>query len=63
MKFKQILAMPIGMLLLAIAILIKKFLPDSNLFSFLEGFLIGLSIVLNIYYIIVMTQKNKEETK
>ncbi len=61
MKLKKVLTMPVGAILLAIAILMEKFLPGSNLLNFIEGFLIGLSIVLNIYYGIVVSKKNKKK--
>lgn len=60
MKLKQALAMPIGMLLLAVAILMGKFLPHNNLFDFIVGMLTGLSIVLNIYYIVTISHKSKK---
>lgn len=41
MTRKQLLALPIGMLLLAIALLMEKFLPGNNFLDFTEGFLIG----------------------
>ena len=49
MKLKYILALPPGMVLLAIAILMEKFLPSNNFNDFIEGLLSGLSVVLNIY--------------
>ena len=61
MKLKQALAMPIGMVLLAIAILMGKLLPPTNIFDFIEGMLTGLSIVLNLYYIVVISQKTREK--
>jgi hypothetical protein len=60
MKRRQLLSMPFGVLFLAIALLIGKFLPDYNIYNFLEGLFIGLSIVLNIYYLAVVYKKNKE---
>lgn len=60
MTRKQLLALPIGMLLLAIALLMEKFLPGNNFLDFTEGFLIGLSIVLNIYYLIGTSRKVKK---
>jgi hypothetical protein len=61
MKRKQLLTMPIGVLFLAIALLIGRFLPGNNLFNFLEGLFIGLSIALNIYSVIVTSKKIKKE--
>jgi hypothetical protein len=61
MRLRQALAMPIGMILLAIAILMGKFLPHGNILDFIIGVLIGLSIVLNICYIVVISQKTREE--
>ncbi len=50
MKYKQFSELPIGVLLLAIALLIERFLPENNVFDFTVGLLIGLSIVLNLKY-------------
>ena len=58
-KLQQVLALPIGMIFLAIAILMEKFLNGNSLFDFIEGMLTGLSIVLNIYYIFAVAHKNK----
>lgn len=43
--------LPIGMICLAIAILVGRYgtsLPGSD---FIEGFFVGLSIALNLYYV------------
>lgn len=58
MKMQQLLAQPIGMIILAIALLMQKFLPGNPLFDFTEGVLIGLSVILNIYYMGILFQKN-----
>ncbi|HEY3370239.1 MAG TPA: hypothetical protein VGK10_05280 [Prolixibacteraceae bacterium] len=50
MKYQQLLAYPIGTLLLAIALLMGRFLPGSHVVDFLEGLFIGLSIVLNLSF-------------
>ncbi|MCK5239596.1 MAG: hypothetical protein KAR33_08625 [Candidatus Thorarchaeota archaeon] len=39
---------PIGMLCVAFALLIDRFLPVDSVTSFLVGILIGLSITLNV---------------
>jgi cytosine/uracil/thiamine/allantoin permease len=59
MKLNKLLATPIGLVLLALAIILDKYLPKSNLIDFLTGFFYGLSIVLTIYYIIVTIRKRK----
>ena len=58
-KLTHVLAMPIGMILLAIAIILNRFLPENNVNDFLIGFLFGLSIALNIYYIFISVKRNK----
>jgi hypothetical protein len=58
-KLHQILSMPIGMILLALAIIINRFLPESSIFDFISGLFFGLSIVLNVYYIFVTVKKDK----
>jgi hypothetical protein len=60
MKLQPLLAQPIGMILLAIALVMEKFLSPNGLIDFMEGLLIGLSVILNIYYIGVVFQKNKK---
>ncbi len=42
------LALPIGLLSLAIALIIERFLPSSDGFNFIAGFLFGISIVFNL---------------
>jgi hypothetical protein len=51
------------MLLLAIAILMEKFLASNSYLDFVEGLLIGLSVVLNIYYIVSIIRHTKKESK
>jgi len=55
MRFQAItnhkLAMPIGVLSLAIALVIERFLPSNNGLDFIAGFLFGISIVFNLSYI------------
>ena len=59
MKQSRLLTQPIGMICLAVAILMGKFLPGNNLNDFIEGFLIGISIVLNIRFIVINSTVNK----
>ncbi len=41
-------ALPIGLLSLAIALIIERFLPSSDGLNFIAGFLFGISIVFNL---------------
>jgi hypothetical protein len=50
MKFRQLSGWPLGAGLFAIALLMNRFLPSTDLSDFIEGFLTGLSIVLNLQY-------------
>ncbi len=52
MRLRYILTLPLGMLLLAVAILMVKFVPANNFTDFVEGLLLGMSVVLNLYCII-----------
>ena len=45
------LAMPIGLMAFAIALIIERFFPSNQGFDFLAGFLVGISIVFNLSYI------------
>jgi uncharacterized protein YqhQ len=56
MRLQQVLVLPIGMILLTSALLMEKYLPANNLLDFIEGLFTGLSIVLNIYYIFVVSK-------
>jgi hypothetical protein len=60
-KLNQILATPIGAILLALSLLISRFLPATNLLNFLSGLLLGLSLVFNLYYIIVISKMHKNK--
>lgn len=42
------LALPIGLLSLAIALIIERFLPSSDGLNFIAGFLFGISVVFNL---------------
>ena len=57
------LALQIGLISFAVAILIKRFLPSTNIPSFLEGLLIGLSIVFNVRYSFLSSRSKKEIVK
>jgi len=52
MTFRQItnhkLAIPVGLLSLAIALIIERFLPSNDGLNFIAGFLFGISIVFNL---------------
>lgn len=57
----QSVAMPIGMISLVIAIILTRYFKETNLLNFISGFLFGLSIVLNLYYI-YKVQANKRKS-
>lgn len=59
MTMKQIEDKPIGVILLAIALVINRFLSGYALSDFLAGLLTGLSLVLNIKYIIAVSKNRK----
>jgi hypothetical protein len=61
MKLYQLLAWPIGLLLFIISMMMSKFLPGNKTLDFIEGLLMGLAAVFNIYYIIVVSRKAKKE--
>ena len=60
MKNEKGLVLPVGMICLAIAILMQKFLPANNHLDFIEGLFMGLSIALNLYYIFAISRKIKK---
>jgi len=53
-KLKEFI-IPIGLFMLASSILIKRFLPNTESLDFLSGFLLGLSMVINIAGIIIFS--------
>lgn len=53
-KLKQFI-IPIGLLMLASSILINRFLPNTESFDFVSGFLMGLSLVINIAGILIFS--------
>lgn len=59
MNMKQIQDKPIGVVLLAGALLINRFLSGFALTDFLAGLLTGLSLVMNIKYIIAVSNSRK----
>ncbi|MDP2890673.1 MAG: hypothetical protein Q8P34_17130 [Bacteroidota bacterium] len=56
---KQLASIPAGMIFLVFAILIDRFLPQNNFLDFLAGMCTGLSIVLNVRYVLAIA-KNKQ---
>jgi L-lactate permease len=62
MKTQNLSAMPIGVILMGIALMLIKYFPDNIIFDFLEGFLIGLSIVLNIFYMFTNSKTSQKES-
>jgi hypothetical protein len=52
--------MPIGVLALAAALLIERFLPSNDGFDFISGFLIGISLVFNISYLASFRKNRKD---
>ncbi|MBW8334208.1 MAG: hypothetical protein K0M40_19480 [Prolixibacteraceae bacterium] len=56
---KQLASIPAGMIFLVFAILIDRFLPQNNFLDFLAGMFTGLSIVLNVRYVLAIA-KNKQ---
>ena len=56
---KQLVSIPAGMIFLAFAILIDRFLPQTNFLDFLAGMFTSLSIVLNVRYVLGIA-KNKQ---
>ena len=63
LRMNKNLALQIGLISFVVAILIKRFLPSTNIFSFLEGLLIGLSIVFNVRYFFLSSRSKKEIAK
>lgn len=48
----------LGMIFLASAILLKRFAGQSGVLAFVEGVLIGLSMVFNITYLILIRRRS-----
>lgn len=64
MKCKQILAAPVGPAILTLTIILDRYLPNSTgTYDFLIGFMYGLSLVLNITYIIIKAKYLRDKSK
>lgn len=48
--------LPIGLFTLVIAIILSRYFPESGPWAFAAGFLMGLSIVVSIFGIIVVSR-------
>jgi hypothetical protein len=59
MNMKRIQNKPIGVIMLAIALVINRFLSGFPIMDFFAGMLTGLSLVLNIQYIILVSKNRK----
>ncbi len=54
MKNQKLLLMPFGLILLVLAIVMDKYVTKNDSIDFIIGLLLGLSVVSNIVYIIVI---------
>ena len=54
----KILAIPVGIIMLATAIILEKFAPQNGILDFFIGMLVGMSIVFNIYYIYIKARRS-----
>jgi len=65
MKFRPLAqtkyALPIGILALAAAIMMERFLPSSQGTSFIEGFLFAISVIFNMSYVYRLRNQQKEQ--
>jgi hypothetical protein len=59
MNTEQIQNRPIGVIFLAVALVINRFLSGSPFLDFMAGLLTGLSLVLNIKYIVAIANQRK----
>lgn len=57
-SLSKILAIPVGIIMLALAIILEKFVPQSGILDFFIGMLLGMSIVFNIYYIYIKARRS-----
>jgi hypothetical protein len=57
----RLLMAPFGGILLVVAIIMNKYCPETSSFDFITGFLFGLSLVLNIAYIFLLTSKKRKQ--
>ncbi len=66
MKLKDETALSIGMISLAVGILIGRFthveLSGFSISDFAEGVLTGLSLVMNLYYLVRRSRKQTSKT-
>ena len=60
-KLEKLLVTPIGVILLALSLIATRFFPACPFIDFLSGLLVGLSLVLNVYYIIIISKKQKKD--
>ena len=56
---KDRLFLSIGMICLVIALALNRFAPHTSVFDFSEGFFIGLSLVLNMAFLVRYWTKKK----
>lgn len=59
-NFVQPIAMPVGMVCLVIAIILSRYVAATKLVDFITGFLYGISIVLNLYYIYTVARNKRK---
>ena len=55
------LALPIGLICLAFSIFQDKFLPETVLAGFMQGFMFGTGVILTAFYLLTSLKKKKHE--
>mgnify|MGYP001767618027 CR=1 FL=1 len=55
------MALPIGLICLSFSIFQDRFLPETGLFGFMQGFLFGMGVVLTYFYIFTSMKSKKNE--
>jgi hypothetical protein len=57
----RLIALPIGLISVTFSILQDKFLPETGLLGFVQGFLFGTGVILIGYYLLITLKRKKHE--
>jgi len=60
-KCLRLIALPIGLIAVTFALFQDKFLPETGLFGFFQGFLFGTGVILIGYYLLTTLTRKKNE--
>jgi hypothetical protein len=57
----RLIALPVGLICLSFSIFQDRFLPETGLYGFLQGFLFGIGVIFTGFYLLTSLNRKKNE--